>query len=167
MNIKINILRSILIILLIGVFFIIFRFSNQDGEKSGKISREITETVTQNVKSIQKLEKTEKKKVLDKIEHYIRKLAHFSIYTLVGILTMSLMSTYELIYVKKIGISFFIGVIYAISDEIHQAFIFDRTAAVTDVFIDSGGVIFGILIVIGIIYLYKYFKDLFYKKVTN
>ena len=154
MNIKINIVRAMLIILLISVFYTIFGFSNQDGEKSGGVSREITENVTKNVKSIQKLEKSEKEKVLDKIEHIIRKLAHFSLYTLVGILTMSLMSTYNLQQIKRVEISWIIGLIYAISDEIHQAFIPDRTAAVGDVLIDSCGVLFGILIVMVIFKIY-------------
>ena len=60
MNKKINILRAILIILLLMMFETIFNFSNQNGEKSGSISREITEKVTKNIKAIQKLEKSEK-----------------------------------------------------------------------------------------------------------
>ena len=144
----INIIRAILIILLIVQFATIFNFSNQDGEESGNLSREVTITVTKNVKSIQKLEKTKKEKVLDKIEHFIRKTAHFSLYTLVGILTMGLMSTYKIKQIKRIGISLGIGALYAISDEIHQSFIPDRTPLIGDIFIDSSGVCFGIIIVI-------------------
>lgn len=155
MNIKINIIRAILIIMLIGTFFIIFSFSNQDGEESSSISRKITQDVTKNVKSIQKLEKPKKEKVLKKIESVIRKIAHFSMYTLVGLLLMSLLNTYKLKEIHKIGISLIIGIIYAISDEIHQMFIAERTAKATDVMIDTFGVLFGILIVMLVIKLYK------------
>lgn len=147
MNGKINILRAILIVLLLMMFGTIFNFSNQNGEKSGNLSREVTEEVTKNINSIQKLEKSEKERVLGKIEHYIRKLAHFSLYFIVGILTMSLMCTFDLKNVKRIFIGLGIGVFYAASDEFHQIFIPDRTASFVDVLIDSSGVFVGILLI--------------------
>ena len=159
MNTKINILRAILIILLIMVFIAIFNFSSQDGEKSGTLSREVTNRVTKDIKSIQELEENKKEEVLSKIEHIIRKIAHFSIYTLVGILMMSLMSTYNLKQIKRIGISFGVGVLYAISDEFHQSFTPDRTPLATDVCIDSCGVIVGIIIVIILLKLVQKIKN--------
>lgn len=156
LNAKMNILRIILIILLLITFRIIFSFSDQDGEKSGSISRKITEFVTENIRSIQKLEKNKKEEILKKIEHIIRKLAHFSIYTFVGILLMSLAETYNLNKKRKVGVSIGVGILYAISDEIHQSFIPDRTPQITDVCIDTLGVAFGILIVI--VCIKKYIK---------
>ena len=158
MNKKINILRAILIILLLMMFETIFNFSNQNGEKSGSISREITEKVTKNIKAIQKLEKCEKEKVLTKIEHYISKLAHFSLYFIVGILTMSLMCTFDLKNVKRIFIGLGIGVFYAASDEFHQIFIPDRTASIFDIIIDSCGVFCGIIFAQLIIKIYFILK---------
>lgn len=145
MNEKINILRAILIVLLLMMFGTIFNFSNQNGEKSGSLSRQVTENVTKNINSIQKLEQSEKEKVLNKIEHYIRKLAHFSLYSAVGILTMSLMSTYDLKNIKRLGISLGISALYAVTDEFHQFFIADRTSSVWDVLIDSSGALTGII----------------------
>ena len=141
---KINILRAILIILLILQMWIIFGFSNQNGEESGSISRRITEAVTKNISSIQE----EKEKVLRKIEHIIRKLAHFSLYTIIGILLMSLMSTYKIKQRKRILISGSIGLLYAISDEIHQSFIPGRGPQIGDVGIDFCGVMVGMCIVL-------------------
>ena len=144
---KINILRAILILMLLGTFYIIFGFSSQDAEESSSVSRQVTETVTKDIKKIQKLEPTEKEKVLSKIEHVIRKIAHFSLYTLVGILIMSLMSTYNIKQKTRYKSSLGTGIIYAISDEIHQSFTPGRSPMVGDVFIDTCGVIFGIILV--------------------
>ena len=156
---KINILRGILIVLLVLQMWIIFGFSGQDGETSGTISRRITETITKNIKSIQNLEKAEKEKVLKQIEHFIRKLAHFSLYTVVGFLLMSLLSTYKFKQKNRIYISFGIGLMYAISDEIHQSFIPERTPMISDVCIDTCGVITGIIILIVIqLIWYRIFK---------
>ena len=151
---KINILRGFLIALLILQMWIIFGFSGQDGETSETISRRITETITRNIKSIQALEEVEKEKALKKIEHFIRKLAHFSLYTVVGFLLMSLMSTYKLKQKDNICISLVIGLVYAISDEIHQSFIPKRTPMIGDVCIDTCGVIAGIVALIVIQFIW-------------
>ena len=152
---KINILRVILIILLRGMFYIIFGFSSQDGEESSGISRKITEKITKNVKSIQEKPANEKEEIIYKIEKVIRKIAHFSIYTVVGILLMSLMSTYNLGNKKRTIISLVLGIIYASLDEFHQLFTPGRSAQITDVIIDSMGVMLGILLVMLVIKIYK------------
>ena len=151
---KINILRGILIVLLILQMWIIFGFSGQDGETSGIISRRITEKITRNIKSIQVLNEVEKERALKKIEHCIRKLAHFSLYTVVGFLLMSLMSTYKLKQKNKVSTSLIIGLIYAISDEIHQSFMPNRTPMIGDVCIDTCGVITGIIVLIVIQFIW-------------
>ena len=118
------IIRIILLILLFGTFFIIFGFSNQNGEESSGISRKVTVMIT------------------DKI------LAHFSIYTIVGMLLMGFFSTYQIEEMGRIYISIVIGIIYATSDEIHQAFIPNRSAQLTDVMIDTMGVLLGICLIL-------------------
>lgn len=155
---KINILRIILIILLLGTFYIIFGFSSQDGDESSGVSRTITEKITSNAKWVQEKSEDEKQETLDMVEKVIRKIAHFSIYTVVGILLMALMSTYNLSNKKRAIISEIIGIIYASSDEIHQLFTPGRSAQITDVMIDSMGVLLGILLVILTIKLYKKLK---------
>jgi len=142
---KKNIIRIILSILLLCTFVLIFGFSSQDGEKSGGISQKITQVITSNINSIQELEKIEKEEVLNKIEYVVRKLAHFSIYAVVGILLMGLLCTYEIENNKRILITVIVGMLYAVSDEIHQGFIPGRSPQFTDVLIDTFGVITGAL----------------------
>ena len=48
---------------------------------------------------------------------------------------------------NRIILSLVIGIVYASSDEIHQRFVSGRSGQITDVMIDSFGVLFGILIV--------------------
>ena len=152
---KINILRAVLVFLLLGTFYIIFGFSGQDGKQSESISRQITENITKNIKMIHKLDKKEKEQKLNVIEYIIRKIAHFLLYTIVGILLMSLMCTYNLKTKIRIGTTSIIGLLYAISDEIHQSFIPDRSPQITDVIIDFVGVIFGITIIFFALKIYK------------
>lgn len=147
-----NVLRGILIVLLLCTFYIIFGFSSQDGEKSGGISKRITDFILEKSSKYNSLEISEKKQVNKRTERVIRKIAHFSIYTLVGFLLMALLSTYENIKRKnKIYISTMLGISYAISDEIHQSFTPGRGPKITDVFIDSLGVFFGIIVILLIV----------------
>ena len=156
---RVNIIRGILITLLVLIFSMIFNFSSQDGETSSGLSTKITIAVTQNVKRIQMLEESEKQQVLEKIEFIIRKLAHFSIYTLVGVLMMSLMSTYNIKGTNRIYISLIVGFIYACSDEFHQFFVPERSAMPTDVLIDTLGVSFGIALVLAVRKIYFMIKE--------
>lgn len=147
-----NLLRGILIVLLLCTFYIIFGFSSQDGEKSGGISKKITDFILEKSSKYNRLEIIAKEQVNKRTERVIRKIAHFSIYTLVGLLLMALLSTYENIKRKnQIYISTILGILYAISDEIHQSFTPGRGPKVTDVFIDSLGVFFGITVILLIV----------------
>ena len=145
---KLNIIRGILITALIAIFVTIFGFSNQNAETSSGLSQKVANFVVEIVPSIKNMPEQEKEEVVDRIESVVRKIAHYSIYTIVGILLMSLMSTYKLKELDRIAVSLIIGVIYASTDEIHQAFVPGRGPLVTDVILDSIGVLTGICIVL-------------------
>lgn len=158
---KKNILRAILMLLLLSTFFIIFGFSSQDGEKSGNISKKITEEIITRIPQIQEKEQNEREAITLRIEKVIRKIAHFSIYTAVGLLLMALISTFEMKEKNRIIISLIIGIIYACSDEIHQSFVPERSPMITDVMIDTMGVMLGILLImLGKAIIKKYKKNL-------
>ncbi len=149
---KINFLRIILLILLLGTFYMIFGFSSQNGEKSGELSSNITKFILEkmNYDDIQNQEE-----IFKKTEIVIRKIAHFSIYTLVGLLLMSFVSTYKLKENIRIIISLCMGILYATSDEVHQLFIPGRSGQITDVIIDAMGVLLGILVLLTLLEIYK------------
>ena len=48
---------------------------------------------------------------------------------------------------KKVLLTLIIGLLYAISDEIHQGFVPDRMMDIMDVLVDSLGILFGVLII--------------------
>ena len=154
---KINIIRAILIILLLATFIRIFCFSNQNGTQSSGVSRKVTEIVTSNIKKVQNMSKNERELFLEHTEKIIRKLAHFSIYAILGINILGFVNTYKNFKFKsQIEITLFSGFLYAVSDEFHQMFSGGRTASPKDVCIDTLGVLFGIGIFLLIKKLIKY-----------
>lgn len=146
MSLKIQ--RIIFAILTIATFIAIFVFSGQDGDKSSSTSRNFTRKIVDILPISKNLEEYKKEELIEESQYVIRKLAHFTIYTIAGINMMGFINTYDMEKKNKLIVVLIIGVIYAISDEIHQMFSGDRTPAIKDVCIDSFGVLFGSFIVI-------------------
>ena len=137
---QIKIIKIILIIVWMGI---IFGFSNQKGTKSSNTSRKVTVTIVQAV-SDKTIEENEP--VIEKTEKIIRKLAHYTIYTVGGFLIMNYAYTTNLKSREKVLYSIAFGAGYAITDELHQFFVSGRSARIFDVGIDTFGVITGIAI---------------------
>lgn len=144
MNLKIQ--RIIFAILTIATFVTIFIFSSQNGDESGSTSRGFTKKIIEILQLDKNLSESEKENLIENSQFVIRKLAHFTIYTIAGINIYGFVNTYDMKKKNKILGALIVGIIYAISDEIHQMFSGDRTPAIRDVFIDSCGVLFGICI---------------------
>ena len=135
---------KILKILLILVWMItVFMFSAQKGEESGNTSGRFTELIVHILtgKSVDSNSST-----IQILETIIRKLAHYSIYTIGGFLVMNYAYTTNKTIKEKILYSICFGGSYAITDELHQFFVPDRSARLFDVGIDTLGVITGVLI---------------------
>lgn len=135
-------------ILLISMMALIFMFSNQEAVKSTKISDGLIERTIGNVYKI--FDKDVDDKKLTEIKSIyafpIRKLAHVTIYFILGILSILLINEFNIIDKKKIIIGFLICLLYSISDEIHQLFVIGRSGEVRDVILDSCGSFIGIVL---------------------
>lgn len=77
--------------------------------------------------------------------HIVRKMAHFCEYTLEGFLLMLCMRVYSRHPLKHITVPMLGGVLTALTDETIQLFSPGRSSQVTDVWLDSAGVLAGIL----------------------
>ena len=77
--------------------------------------------------------------------HIVRKMAHFCEYTLEGFLLMLCMRVYTRRPLRHITVPMLAGVLTALTDETIQLFSQGRSSQVTDVWLDSAGVLAGIL----------------------
>ena len=136
--------RTFYMLLLIITFFAIFNFSAQDGKKSSGISLKLTKCIVNIVSNIKDMDY---EKCVKSLHPIVRKLAHFSIYAVVGFSLMGLFNTYKIQDKYKVIWTIIIGAIYASSDEFHQRFIPGRGPSIKDVGIDTLGVIFGMLVI--------------------
>ncbi len=149
--------RKIISILLIIIWMItIFYFSHQPGTGSSKTSEKVSEIIINLFDTKKQLSKEEKNELMEIINPIIRKIAHYTIYTLGGILLINCMHMFLLENKKAIIYSAIIGILYAITDEIHQLFIIGRSGKMEDVLIDSIGIFTGICIFLFINRIVKY-----------
>ena len=78
-------------------------------------------------------------------QHIVRKLAHFCEYALEGFLLMLCMRVYSRHPLRHISVPVLGGVLTALADETIQLYSPGRSSQVTDVWLDSLGVLAGIL----------------------
>ncbi|MGL5935479.1 MAG: VanZ family protein [Cetobacterium sp.] len=110
----------------VAIMLLIFWFSHQNGEESLKQSNFILQYV---------------KDLLEIFNLDVRKLAHFTVYLLLG---SSYFLSYENLTLENAMKAVCLKFLYACSDEFHQSFVPSRGPSFRDVLIDTSGSIIGI-----------------------
>lgn len=115
--------KVISIILVILWMISIFGFSNQQGESSSSTSKKVSKIIINIIDIKNEYKEEQKQQIISNIEPYIRKLAHFSLYAVGGILLMNAIRLFLVRENIQILTGSIIGILYAIIDEIHQLII--------------------------------------------
>ena len=133
-------------ILLLALYLIIFCFSSQNGEESGVLSKSISTLCMEFLESIsgQDWNHTMLQSMAEYFEHPIRKIAHFTEYSVMGLLIWTILEQ----WMNDKKLKWIIAVVWIIlsasADEIHQLFVPGRYGSVLDVILDTSGGIFGV-----------------------
>ena len=136
-------MKVLKIILLILWMMIIFAFSNQKAVDSSNLSNGLIDRTVVKVYKVfyGDISKEKEEVIIEKYSYPIRKLAHYSLYFILGILSFLVIVDYKN-NKKLILYSMLICFLYACTDEFHQLFVYGRGASLKDVKIDFiGGVI--------------------------
>lgn len=149
--------KILLYILLILWIALIFFFSHQPATDSDKVSNSVIDKIIHTVEVIrgQEFDNNELEIISNYLIFPIRKLAHFTLYFILGILIYNVVRLYNIDNKRKILLSVLFCIIYACSDEIHQLFVLGRSGELRDVLIDSIGSILGIIIISKILSIKK------------
>lgn len=126
-------------LLVVILMIIIFMFSKDPAVSSSDKSNYLVETLVNffNLKNIDLFE----------LNVIIRKLAHFIIYFILGVLVFNAVKdTSSKTLISIMIISILICILYAETDELHQMLVPGRSGEVRDVIIDSAGSSQGALI---------------------
>lgn len=152
-------LRIVLWALVVAWMCVIFFFSAEKAAKSQQTSGRVIRTVLTVLDDEFVTLPAKKQKV--KIEHWsfsVRKLAHFGIFTVLGLLSYAAFSV-DLPPRRAFSAALVLGAVRAILDEVHQAFVPGRSCELRDMCIDFVGVLLGAAFVLLISLLIQHRKN--------
>lgn len=134
--------RIVSLIFLLLWMGLIFYFSSQTADDSTAVSDGLIKTIVKFL--FPDISAVKLSGIVTELQFIVRKGAHLSLYTILGILSFLTFVTYRIHISLRITISAFVGILYAASDELHQTFIKGRSGELRDILIDSVGVLCGI-----------------------
>ena len=133
-------LRGLLALLILANMTVIFLFSMQSGEESGKTSSKVTTVVAEvTVKDFESMPPAEQEQVVEKLHPKVRKLAHMAEFGSLGALIFLFLLTYSGAILPRFFIALAATLLYACTDELHQILSDNRGAQLRDVLIDLSG----------------------------
>ena len=156
-NILKHIIRYLLMICIVIVCCTIFRFSSEQSTESSRTSVGVTKFIVSIIWQDNPEVNTDT--LINTIHPIIRKVAHFSIYLLLGTLVMCCAQTFKGCKEYKFDASVMLCFFYACTDEFHQLFVPGRSGEFTDVCLDTVGATFGILLVMIIVWIVEKIKN--------
>ncbi|MBQ5911462.1 MAG: VanZ family protein [Clostridia bacterium] len=159
-NTKLLVIRYMLWSAVLAVMVVIFLHSAQNGEQSSKTSGSFLEIILSGLyKGFSSAGEAEKLEIINSFQFLVRKLAHFTVYLVLGFLCFLAMHTYEILLKLKCMAALSISLLYAISDEIHQLFVPERAGQIRDVLIDFSGALVGVAIALALVFAVRKIKN--------
>lgn len=146
-----NWVRITTTLLTAAVMIMIFCFSTENAEQSDRRSGVIAGVLVRMIHpDYDHMETAHRQNVYDDMQHIVRKGAHFTEYMLLGFLIRLCLESWFGHRIRKSGIllpaGFGAGTAYACTDEAHQLTTDGRSGAWTDVLVDAGGVLAGVIL---------------------
>lgn len=136
--------KTFIILMIIYYSFIIWSFSSHPAEVSAKESKSITGIIYDKFAvHIEKFSDMGKDVFVSNTDSFIRKCAHFTLFFIFALIISMYVDCFNMDKVVFLLAVFLTGVIFAVSDEIHQLFVPGRGCQMRDVLIDSNGVLAG------------------------
>jgi len=148
--------------ILLFLFVVMFLFSSQNGTGSSSLSMKVTRVIAKvTFFNYDDMTLSQQTFIVKELNYFIRKVAHFMIYMIIG------MCSYYILYAlienirKKALVACVMCFVYALSDEIHQFFVPGRDFKVTDIIIDMFGVVIGMIMLRVLFIVIEYIKNNF------
>lgn len=142
------------------IMIIIFNFSSQNGTGSSEISTKVTRVICRIIFfDYEHMTAEQQMFVVTHLHSFVRKLAHFAVYMMLGVFSYAAILPYKKELKKPAFLALAVCAVYAVCDEIHQHFVPGRSMRIRDMILDSVGSLFGIIILSILIILFKHIKE--------
>lgn len=152
-NRKLGILLIIVIVFFIGV---IISFSLQPAQESAETSSRVTRFIARHfVRGFNEMKPLKKMEIISSMDNLVRKCAHFTEYTLLGILLLLFFRNLNAVR-RPLYVTVPAGIAVAAADEfLVQFFIPGRSPEWRDVLIDTAGIVTGAVLILLVILIVK------------
>ncbi len=147
--------RVIFTILSFVCMITIFLFSSRNAVLSTQDSLSVGMTIGDiTIEDFDQWSEPDQIEFASSIDHPVRKAAHFTEYTILGCLLFGAWydKKHKMRAINQL-LPIIIGALYSCSDEMHQLFIAGRSGQITDILLDTSGVIFGVLLISFILFI--------------
>lgn len=123
---------------------VIFSFSSQNGGESGETSSGVCRFIASVVvNGFSEMSEVRQNEIVEGMQFFVRKTAHFCAYGLLGFLISLALRRKKPLLMGALSV--LLSCLYAISDELHQLTVSDRSAQLSDVLLDTSGAVAGFL----------------------
>ena len=145
---KNKVIRYSALVLIVSLMCVIFYFSAQPAD----LSNETSDGVIDQLLSVfypryNNLDEFAQQDIVITLVLPVRALAHFSEFFLLGALSFVFLSTFSgILKNHRLLFSFLFGLLYSVSDEVHQLFVPGRACQFSDICVDAFGVFIAIMI---------------------
>lgn len=146
--------RILLTVLTVTMMVLIFCFSTEPAERSDQTSGHFARQVIHRVyPDYESYSQERKHSIYDRIQHLVRKAAHFTEFAILGILLRLCVESWFGPGKWLPLTAWAAGTLYAGTDELHQLMTDGRSGQWTDVLLDSSGVLTGVVLTTFILWL--------------
>lgn len=164
---KRKILKIISTIFALVWMITVFIFSSQDGTQTLNTSGAFIHVIDSTLNQVEsnntnktdtvntQFDNNDKYNYSKELQTFVRKNAHYFLYTVGGIILSVFFYAFLGKNKKVYAFAILTGMLYAMSDEFHQRFVAGRTSRITDIGIDTLGVITGTILVMIFINILK------------
>ncbi len=152
--------KIVLLFIIVMIMLTIFRFSDHTGSESSELSVKVTRFISRIIfRNFDGMTLSQQQFIVAEFHYFVRKLAHFTIYAVLGLFVYSFMEMTAVRLLRKLSLSWILCAAYAAGDEFHQSFTPGRSMRFTDVLIDSAGALCGIIAAVVIFSVICYIKN--------
>lgn len=142
-----GVLKPLSFVPAVCMMYIIFQFSAAPATESSATSGRVCQKIIEISAEVMDVELSYEQKIhyAGKIEHLVRKLAHFTEYAVLAVTVALPLYVYGMRGIPLVLVACSICVGFACTDEYHQSFVAGRSPSKKDVMIDGAGAFCGVI----------------------
>ena len=153
---KVYIDRIVSVVLLLTWMVFIFVLSNENAGTSANTSGQIIKKIAQAVdRNFTTLPPAQQHSIIENWQSFVRTMAHFTEYIVLGFLAANTVRAFKIKGRLAYGLPVLFGLVYAVSDEIHQIFIPGRSCQFGDIVVDTLGSVIGTFVFLVLAWIVK------------